>query len=74
MDRNIKECEDEIVVDSMFVVCRNIFSQDKIPRKDIQKPCLLDFFYLENAIFVNLVLKAILRAIRGENRLQNRIK
>jgi hypothetical protein len=30
MDRNIGGHEDEIVVD-MFVVCRNIFSQDKIP-------------------------------------------
>jgi hypothetical protein len=36
--------------------------------------CLIDIFYLENAIFLKLVLTAILRAIRGENRLQNRIE
>jgi hypothetical protein len=43
-DRNIGGREDGIVFD-MFVVCRNIFSQDKIPRKDIRKPCLLDFYF-----------------------------
>jgi hypothetical protein len=43
-DRNIRGREDGIVFD-MFVVCRNIFSREKIPREDIRKPCLLDFYF-----------------------------
>jgi hypothetical protein len=44
MHRNIGGREDGIVFD-MFVVCRNIFSQEKIQREDIRKPCLLDFYF-----------------------------
>jgi hypothetical protein len=64
MDRNVE------VKMKLFLMCllyvEEIFFTRQKARKDIQKPCLLDFyFFIENAIFLNpnLELKVILRAI-----------
>jgi hypothetical protein len=60
----------------MFVVGRNIFHKTKYREKTFEScACLISiFFNLKGAIFVKLELKAILQAIRGENRPQNRIE
>jgi hypothetical protein len=73
-DRKIRGREDGIVFD-VFVVCRNIFHKTKYREKTFEShACLISIFLFKGALFVNLELKAILRAIRGKNRPQDRIE
>jgi hypothetical protein len=66
---------EDVIVFDVFVVCRNIFHKTKYREKTFKShACLISIFYLKGAIFVNLELKAILRAIRGKNRPQDRIE
>jgi hypothetical protein len=72
MDRNIGGHEDESVF-NVIVVCRNIFHKTKYREKTFEShACLISIFYLKGAIFLKLELKAILRAIQGKNRPQDR--
>jgi hypothetical protein len=53
----------------MFVVGRNIFHKTKYREKTFEShACLISIFLFKRCDICKLELKAILRAIRGENR------
>jgi hypothetical protein len=74
MDRNIRGREDESIFD-VIVVCRNIFHKTKYREKTFKRhACLISIFLFKRCDICNLELKAILRAVRGKNRPQDRIE